>query len=282
MGKTAPEAPDPEETAQAQSKWNVTTAEKTKDINAHDTFGPNGSVTWQRDENGRPISQTTSLNPESQKAFDANQVLRTNLATKATELSNQLPTEKFTLDGLPEAGGNVSVKNTDHIADAQYNRFMSLAQPQFDKQNNDNNVMLSDRGIPLGSEISDGERNRVATGQNEATSRAGWDAILSAGQEQSRQFGLDMGVEQRQDQIRGNALSDRLLERSQPFNELSSYVSGQPLINTPQGSNAGNVNIGSPDYQGLVQNKYTADLEAHNKAQQDFWGGLLGGASLFL
>ena len=82
---SAPAAPDPWETAQAQSQWNNTTAQTQQALNMVDQTTPWGSSTYTQNgtqtiigADGKPISvprysQTTTLSPEQQAIFEQTQ-----------------------------------------------------------------------------------------------------------------------------------------------------------------------------------------------------------------
>jgi hypothetical protein len=74
------------------------------------------------------------------------------------------------------------------VEDAMYERAVGLQQRDFDKRQSDLNTMLVERGLPVGSEIDSGERNRFDEMRNEAQQRAAMDAIIYGGDEMQRQF----------------------------------------------------------------------------------------------
>lgn len=89
MGKKAPKAPDPYETAQAQGQMNRETAITQFGLNAYTQNNPWGSVNWEQTgtwEDGTPrYTQTTTLSPEQQATFRESQEAEQNLARIAND-----------------------------------------------------------------------------------------------------------------------------------------------------------------------------------------------------
>lgn len=121
MGKPkAPEPPDPQETAAAQTGTNVSTAVANSilgNVNQKTpygslTYGQSGTYKWTDPTSGKtydlPImTATQTLSPEQQKILDQNNQTNLNLATLATNQSgklNNLLSTPFTLGGAPAAG----------------------------------------------------------------------------------------------------------------------------------------------------------------------------------
>src|SRR5215217_1380984 len=96
---SSPAAPDPWETASAQSQWNNTTAQTQQALNMVDQTNPWGSSTYSQNgtqtivgADGKPISvpkyqQTTTLSPEQQAIFEQTQSAQGNLAGLASDQS---------------------------------------------------------------------------------------------------------------------------------------------------------------------------------------------------
>jgi hypothetical protein len=120
MGKDAPQAPDPKETASAQTGTNIGTAIANGYIGNINQVTPDGSLTykttgtqkWTDPTSGKvyDIPTTTaiqSLSKTQQKLKNKNDVTQSNLANTAMQQSKRLGgllNEPFSLDGLPAAG----------------------------------------------------------------------------------------------------------------------------------------------------------------------------------
>lgn len=94
MGKSAPKAPDPYETAAAQTQSNLATAQAQQNLNMINQVGPQGSLTYDvvgtNPDGTSRYQQTTSLNPQAQAAYDAYQGNLTNINNAAGQALNNL------------------------------------------------------------------------------------------------------------------------------------------------------------------------------------------------
>jgi hypothetical protein len=88
---SAPVAPSAASVASAQTASNVDTAKATAQLNAVNTVGPNGNVTYTSndpDKDGIPnYTQTTTLSPAGQALLASTNTTKQNLANVATDAS---------------------------------------------------------------------------------------------------------------------------------------------------------------------------------------------------
>jgi len=225
MGKStpsAPAAPDPEKTSAAQTKAYIESARESSKLNNMNQYSPFGDITFDKDENGVPIAQRTTLNPGAQEAFDAQTRLQGTLSNAAASLAGSVPTGAFGLplnmpgyttgldmQGSPEYMNSIDFSQVhqmpgtgDFSADRQnysqqmFDRGMSLMRPEFEAQNRSTQQMLSDRGLPITGEAYNTETDRMARAQNEATTRMAQDAVGQGAGEQSRLFQMAQAARQ--------------------------------------------------------------------------------------
>jgi hypothetical protein len=252
MGKDAPKPPDPYRTAQAQSAANKDAAIATAAVNAVDRYSPYGSTTYQYRTDGpyagAPASQTISFAPQIQAAYDAQVGTAGNVADFAQTLSGRLPTAPFSLADVPQGLD---------VASAIANQSFDRIRPEIDRNRDLLNIQLSERGIPLGAEISDTERDRFERGVNQAYADIGNQSVLAAQGEQQRQ------------------IQNALLERTQGLNEIAAALQGSPALQTPSFAGQAQVGIGAPDIAGLIQNSYAQQAQATN-SQNAAKASLLG------
>lgn len=97
-GGSAPAAPDPIKTSQAQADAYIKAAKQSSILNNLAQFTPYGNITFDKDEEGVPIAQRVSLSPAQQAAFDAQTQLQGTLSNAAAQLAGSVPTGPF---GLP-------------------------------------------------------------------------------------------------------------------------------------------------------------------------------------
>lgn len=242
---SAPKAPDPNKTAQAQQQYNKTSAQDTLKMNSMDRTGPFGSSTFQKDANGNPIGITNSLSPGMQTAAD-------NVTGAVGAQTGMLPTTAF--DPNIDANG---------IRQAYVNQGLLAAQPEWERQDKNREVTLTNRGLPIGSEAWTDAKNQVGESRNAYLQGLNNQAWQAGANEEQRQFGNQLTQYQLPQQMAAGGLG-----------LLSGMNSLVPNANQPQ------ANVGSVDYTGLVNNNYNQQMNAYNSKMQGL--GQLAGAGLGL
>jgi len=297
MGKKAPKAPDPVQLAQAQGAANTQSARDTLNINSIDAVNPFGSLTFGRDKDGNVISRTEAFNPQQQGIFNTQQGLAATLANQATNQAGFIPQDRFDLSklGLQDVGnldfaGLDSVQGFDsgrrgQIEDAAFNRATRLLTPEFERQEGRLSQSLADRGI-VGAG-ADAERDRFERNRDFTLSGLANDAILAGSGEEARMFGQALaargqGVNERfqnigiQDAARTRGLNEALLQRQQPFNELSAFLQGSPSLNAPQFQPTVQTGVNPPDVIGANALSQGVQQNAFNQGQATQRGILSG------
>lgn len=186
-----------------------------------------------------------ALGPAEQQFYNTSNAVKNSLAGKAQGYLNYLPTDKF--EGPGDGAG-------DAVAKALYDRKLGMVQPELDRAQNQMNVQLSERGIPIGSEIYSGEQDRLSKARGDTLASISQDATLAGGSEYDRQ------------------LANALTLRNQPFNEVSAFIQGAPAMPSPQFQQTPSYNVGAPDIAGLINNQYSQQ-QAQNAS---FSNGLFG------
>lgn len=247
---STPKAPDPMETANAQSGMNRDTALTQQAINMVNQVTPDGSLTYNRtgsssftNSNGDTVSTptytaTTSLSPQQQAIKDQTDKASLNLGTIANERSN------FLKDYLAQP--------FDVNADTEkklYDLGASRLDPRFEQQRDQLSTRLISSGIRPGTAAYDQQMAQFGQTQNDA-----YNQLALTGRQQ--------------------AFNEATYERAQPLNEISALLSGSQ-VQQPSFVNTPSANVGGVDYTGLVNNKYNADVQQSNSAM----GGLFGLAS---
>jgi hypothetical protein len=231
MGKDAPKAPNPAKTAQAQYQWSKTAAQDQQRMNAMDRTGPFGSSTFTRDAEGNPTGINTQLSGALQGSAD-------NVTGNLGAQTGLLPSGAFN----PNVDGSA-------IRAAYLDNANLAAAPEWARQDKLNQITMAERGIPIGSEIDTDLSNRTSEQRNQYLRGAANDSYIAGANEEQRQFGNQLTQYQLPYQTAANSLG--LL---QGLNGLT------PQANQPQSS------VAAPDYAGLVQNKYNADMANYNNS----------------
>lgn len=268
MGKPKmPSAPDPKETSAAATGTSVGTAIANTQMGNVNQVGPDGSLTY--DQSGSydwtdpytnktynipKFTATTSLSENGQKIYDTNQATQGNLADMGKDQS------AFLKDYL---GENREMIQPDEAMRQRYeDALMERMQPRQEADRQAMETRLANQGIGAGSRAYSATQSDFNSGVNDA--RLG--AILSAGDEQARDFSV------------------RSAARSQPINEIMALLSGSQ-VNQPNFQMNRPSQIATTDNAGLINNKYSQDMQGY-QAKMANWqkgmGGLFGAATGFL
>lgn len=233
---SAPKAPDPWKTASADAQFNRL-----------NTYSPSGSGTLYGYTNPRtgefvagvPRKNTQAAVTTVESPWEKQ--IREILQPASVSLTGRVVSDN--IDNMPDAA---RVQDRADVAQAMFDKSWSMMAPAVEKANSRLLGNLQARGIPVGSAAFNdtmGEQQK----QTEATiSRLAMDATLNAGQEQSRQYGLDAA------------------QRSAAISEIIAAMGGSynPPSALPTGGAAG------VNYSGMVGDKYQADLAQYQANQQ--------------
>jgi len=271
MGKgssRAPDPPDPAATAQAQAAANKEAVLESARVNQFRQITPYGTLEY-TGEIGEPSrTRTTTLAPSQQQQLEQQNQLAEALGGFALGRSEQIPQTQFSLEDLPGVRQDFS-DDARRVEQATYDRTVNLLEPQFERQERRLETNLANRGIPIGGEAYGDVRDQFETGRDEALLSAANAAVQAGRGEQSRLYGLESAD-------RARALNERLLERSQPINELAAILQGSPATGTPQFGTAAQYQISPGDVQGATNLAYQGQLNQFNQANANRQAGLGG------
>jgi len=249
MSKKAPKAPDPMQTAQTQAGMNRQAAQDTLRINAMDKTNPYGSSTFTRDAAGNPTGMTSEFTGPMKTGFD-------NVGGSFANYTGRLPTENF---------DSTKIAQTDDLSRTFYNRGRDLLADDFSQAQQAQDINLTNRGLPIGSEARTISEGNLARQQGLALSTLAKDASLLAPQEQQRL--IDNA---RRDYTMTFDNADRSLGLLSGMNGLLPQVS-QPTAG-----------VGNVDFAGLQANKFKADQQAHSDKMAGYGSLLKTGLGLAL
>ena len=302
MGKpSAPKAPNPTTTANAQAAANKDAIYASAKVNQIDQYTPYGNIIM----GGSPEAGTQyvrqTLNPSDQKILNLQRSLGINAANQASQsLANPYQIESnYILPQLFEpskagytadqyGGGEIGQARADQayqqamqnwennnlsrqkVEDAYFNRASRLLEPQFENQRTRELTRLASQGIPEGGEAFDKSYNQgVLEAQNRVLGELADQAVMQGGQEQSRLFGLTQTGRQQD-------INEGLLSRTQPINELASILQGSQAIQSPNQASTPNYQIAPANVQGAVNTQYQGALNNFNNQNQNYQAGVGG------
>lgn len=244
-----PKAPDPAQTANTQLGYNKDAAQSSININSINKSGPFGSSTFTKDASGNTTGIQTSLDPSLTGTAG-------NITGNLGAVTGSLPTAPFDSTG---------VKSTSDIAKMYYDKGAALLDPQFSQARNEQDINLTNRGLPIGSEARNTAEGNLARSQSVALSDLASQSNLAASSEQQR--------------LIDNARKDY----TQPYDIASGglgLLTGLKGL-TPEASQP-SAAVGSPDYTSTVNNNYNAATQQYNNTMTGV-GQLAGaGAGLML
>lgn len=253
MGKkSGPKAPDPYKVSEAQTQSNKETAAYNASLNRINQSSPFGSINYTQTgtdpTTGAPMySQETQLSPELQQLLTSQIGTQQGLSGAITGALGRLPGQ-FDASGI----------NTDDIAKTSYERQAEQLRPQFEEGWRNLEGTMSDRGIPIGSEVWNNETNRYDTARDTALSQASRQAQLDATNEAQRQYG------------------NLVTEYNLPLGTLSTLMGNAQGVQNPSFSNYAQSSAPATDVSGNVWNSYNAQVQQANQNNSNLWGGALG------
>lgn len=237
---SAPKAPDPAKTAEAQAQSNKETAIAQYGLNATNQVTPYGNLTYTQIgkwEDGTPRYQaSTTLSPEQLKLYQQ----QTQLGTKLNDLAIG-QTDRLT--GVLGQPINLSNEATEA-------RLMELGRKRLDplmaQRKASTEADLINRGIRPGTEAYNRAMTSVGQQENDA-----YNELLLKG--------------------RGQSVQEALAERNQPINEISALLSGGQ-VTSPQFVNTPTPGVNGTDVAGITNNAYQQQMAGY----QSKMSGLLG------
>lgn len=251
MGKSAPKAPDPMKVSAAEAKSSKEVAAYNQQLNSMNQVSPFGSINYTSNGidpvTGAPrMTQTTSLSPELQGLLSSQIGSQQGVSDAITGALGRLPTGAFDASGI----------NTDGVRDRSFQSQMSLLQPEFDRSFTQLQGMLSDRGLPIGSEIANNQFDQFNRSRDSAMLGAARQADQDAMSEHQRQY--------------GNALTEYNL----PLQQLGGLMGNSQAVGNPQFSNYAQSNAQAPNTGQNIWNKYAADQQNYQNQQGQLWSGV--------
>jgi hypothetical protein len=255
LGKQkAPKAPDPYAVAAAQTKSNKETAEYNAALNRIDQSNPYSSVSYTQNgvdpKTGAPIyKQSTTFTPQLQGLFDSQMNTQQGIADATTNLLGLLPQQAFDPN---------SVGDQSDIRKRSFDSQMAMLKPQFEEGWKNLEGTMSDRGIPIGSEVWQGETTRFDTARDGAQLAAARSADQDASNEHQR--------------LLGNALQ----QYNMPYQQLSALMGNGQAAGTGSQSPFAQSQSAGTDVAGNIWNAYNANVNRANQSNGQLWNGIAG------
>jgi len=248
MGKrapSAPAAPDPVATAQAQTASNVQTAQTQAALNRVNQYTPYGSLVYSQPDPNNPNQwqAVQTLSPQEQALY--------NLSTNAQQLYGNTALNMF---GTAAQSLRTPI-NTDYssVRDQYIQSQLGLINPQLQQQQQALQSQLQNQGVAQGSDAWNNAMRSFTQLQSQTYAQ-----ILANAQ---------TGV--------GQAIQQQIALRDQPLNEASALLSGSQ-VQGPSFTNVPQTSVQPTSVLDAYQMQQNALWNQYN-AQMQQYSGMLGG-----
>lgn len=251
---STPKAPDPKETAAAQSGMNRDTALTQQQINMVNQVTPDGNLTYNK-------------TGESSFVDSSGRTVTTPTYTAVTELSPQQQAIKAQTDAASLNLGTLANQQSAAIKD-------QLSKPfSYDNKDAENWAydLASQRILPQQQKNQEALRTQlVASGLRPGTAAytSEMERLTNANTDQLNQLALTG---------RQQGFQEAFTQYNNPINTISALMSGSQVAN-PQFTQTPQSNVAGVDYTGLVNSNYQSQLQSRNAMMGGLFG--LGAAGL--
>jgi hypothetical protein len=291
-GKSGPPAPDYRGAAEAQGQSSKDNTEQQTWANRPDINTPFGNQSWSHKPTWDPVTgqyynqwnMGISLNPEQQKQLDSQQHVSTARSEMAGGLLDRMKNDYKPLTDWNQFQnygklGNVDKTRSD-AEDANYARFTSRLDPQWQKAESGMKTQLYNQGLKEGDPAYDQAMKEMGNQKTDAYQQAMSSAVTSGGEEAQRQFNMGLGGANYDNQVRQQQIAEEMTRRGWNLNEINSLTSGQQvgMPNMPGFATAGSSS--ATPYMQAAQGQGQSMLDQFNAAQAGRQGTEQGLASL--
>jgi hypothetical protein len=295
---TPPAAPDPSQTASAQTGSNVQTAQANALLENPTVQSPYGTISYDTNQQGIDTSatnlnvsrptQTITLSPQEQTLFNASMGIGGTLAGAGQQTANYLaqnpifnPTytavpTSINLSGVDQVPNqNTYLAENNQVKNAVYQQGLSLIQPQLDQQKQQLQDQLIASGNPIDSPEYQHQMSIFNTQYNQALSNLADQATVQGYNTQSQLYNNELaGINAQYQQayapytaaqtVANNAIGTQSSIYNQNLNMLSALLRGSPAITSPTSTGYNPSSI-TPTNVGQITNEgYQNQLAAYN------------------
>lgn len=282
MGKSsnAPDYPNPNKVASAQTASNEATARTQAKLNMVNQYTPYGQLVYTDLGNDRFRSDLI-LPPDAEAAAATGMKISrgaADLGLAQVGRIGQNLAQPFNYNGIANDPSQFNGDQARQSAiNALYGQATSRLDPQWGQRETGLVTDLENQGITRGSAAWDQAMGNFGRDRNDAYTSAMNSAIGAGGAEESRLFGLDQSARQQ-------AIQERIQQREMPINELSALM-GNSQVQVPQFAAPPATSVAPTDVVGIQNAAYNAKANqyaAGQSGQNSLMGGLfgLGGAAL--
>lgn len=283
MGKDAPAPPDYRGAAEETAASDLAMLELQTQANRPTQNTPWGTSTWEQGEGG-DWTQNVSLNPEQQRALNAQLGMQTGRSEMASGMMGRVGEEfgdvmdwsQFQELAGPVQGGS---GYNEQAGEALYGRATSRLDPRFSQRREQSEAALRNQGLRPGDEAYDTAMANLGREETDAYQQAGFGADIGAGAEAGRMQGQDLQAAGYQNQLRQQQMSEEMQRRGFSLNEINAIMTGQQVgMPSMPGFNQAGRSQGV-DYTGAATQGYNAEMDAFSADQAMMQSVLNAGGS---
>lgn len=241
--KKQPKTPDPAQVSASQTKSNQDTALFNANLNRVDQSSPFGSSSWSHTGNDPASgwSQSTALSPELQGLMSSQIGSQQGISDAISGAIGRLPSQAFDPSSI----------NVGDIRDRSFNSQMANLTPQFEKGARELEGTMSDRGIPIGSEIWNNQQGEYNRAKDTSLLGASRQADQDANNEFQRQYG------------------NKMTEYQMPYQNLSSLMGNSQAVSSPQFSSVPQAASANTNTAQNTWDAYNANVNKTNSANSN-------------
>eukprot|EP00919_Chromeraceae_sp_WS-2016_P030014 GHVR01071275.1.p1 GENE.GHVR01071275.1~~GHVR01071275.1.p1 ORF type:complete len:289 (+),score=32.19 GHVR01071275.1:714-1580(+) len=288
MGKkSTPPPPDYAAAAKETAAGDLANINAQTEANRPNQVTPWGTSQWTND--GGKWTQNVELNPEDQRALDAQRGVSTGRSELAGSMRGRSAGEfgqPMDWDQFGEYTGSIGdgAASRQRAEDASYGAATSRLDPRYEQKRQQSEAGLRAQGLRPGDEAYDTAMSNLGREETDAYNQAMYSSILTGGAEGQRDQNMDLTSGTFSNQARSANVSEEMQKRGFSLNEINAILSGQQIAmpNMP-GFNAAGVSKG-PDMLNAANMGYQADLDgysARNAGVNSLLGGLGNAAMMF-
>lgn len=270
MGKSAPSAPDPVATAQAQTQSNEQTAQYQQQLNMIDSSGPNGSVNYTPSGAPGGYTQTTTLSPAQQGIYNSETgaeqgalgLANTQLGRVGTALGTSVDPSSYgsLTSSVSGSMGDPAVQNA---ANAAYGTATQYLTPQLQQEQESLQSSLAAQGLNPNDAAYGNAMTLFNNQENQAYQGAANAAVTAGDTEQSNLFGQALSNAQLGNTAQQQGFNEGSYAQELPINEFDALLgSGQVSMPTGVGYTASSVQ--PTNVAGIDQASYEDQLQNYN------------------
>ena len=293
----APSAPDYIGLAREQAKMQRDINRETLAANRVNQITPYGNMMYTqtgKDKYGNPTyTATQTLSPSQRKIYDLQSGLFGDLLGSANaglrNYQESLENPQIDLSQLPELQSSIDTSNLPSYGinpgETYSDAIMRRLQPQIERETNQLETKLINRGIAPGTEAWNTAKQQQAQEQNDKLTSAVVGGMQTGLAAQGQQFGQNAQQAALSNAARGLGFQEALTNQNLPLNTLNALRTGVQMTQPNYVNSAGMQSWNAPDLMNAANQQYNTQMGGYNaglQAQSNFMGGLMGlGGTLY-